>query len=152
ERLDRALDTSNRAGAAATIEHSIRPAMTQFAQELESRGQTANVTEEQLEGESLPNVMLQVDFGDATSFVYQVCPHRMRTPSFIPADDDYYVRLDVYLAEGGQDKDLNGYTRGQVIGDLVAEYERHLHFLTLAGHQQAMPGTIGEPPEESTQP
>ncbi|WP_457942525.1 choline BCCT transporter BetT [Vreelandella alkaliphila] len=153
ERLDRALDTSNRAGAAATIQHSIRPAMTQFAQELESRGQTANVTEEHLDGESLPNLTLQVDLGDATSFVYQVCPHRMRTPSFIPADDDFYVRLDVYLAEGGQDKDLNGYTRGQVIGDLVAEYERHLHFLTLAGqqmgHVQAMPGTIGEPPEDS---
>ncbi|MEC8936283.1 MAG: BCCT family transporter, partial [Pseudomonadota bacterium] len=150
ERLDRALDTSNRAGAAATIEHSIRPAMTQFAQELESRGQTANVTEEQVEGESLPNLMLQVDFGDATSFVYQVCPHRMRTPNFIPADDDFYVRLDVYLAEGGQDKDLNGYTRGQVIGDLVAEYERHLQFLALAGgHAQAMPGTIGEPPEDA---
>ena len=52
----------------------------------------------------------------------------MRTPSFIEADDDFYVRLDVYLAEGGLDKDLNGYTRGQAIGDLVGEYERHLHF------------------------
>ena len=153
ERLDRALDTSNRAGAAATIKHSIRPAMTQFAQELESRGQPANVSEEQLEGKPLPRLTLQVDFGDATSFVYQVCPHRMRTPSFIEADDDFYVRLDVYLAEGGLDKDLNGYTRGQAIGDLVGEYERHLHFLTLAGQErgtvQPMPGSIGEPPENA---
>ena len=50
ERLDRALDTSNRAGADATIEHSIRPAMIQFDQELESRCQTSNVREEALEG------------------------------------------------------------------------------------------------------
>ncbi|RUR33797.1 choline BCCT transporter BetT [Vreelandella nanhaiensis] len=153
ERLDHALDISNRAGAVATIKHSIRPAMTQFAEEIERRGQPATVSEKQLEGEVLPSLMLQVDFGEATSFVYQVCPHRMRTPSFISADDDFYVRLDVYLAEGGQDKDLNGYTRGQVIGDLVGEYERHLRFLSLAGEQlgtvQPMPGTVGELPENA---
>ncbi|RCV91658.1 choline BCCT transporter BetT [Billgrantia montanilacus] len=154
ERLDRALDTSNRAGAAATIEHAIRPALTQFAQELESRGQTANVTEEHLEGEALPCLTLQVDLGEAASFVYQVCPHRMRTPSFLPADDDYYVRLDVYLAEGGLEKDLNGFTRGQVIADVLSEYERHLHFLALAGqggYVQAMPGAVGEPPAAASQ-
>ncbi|MDR5865486.1 choline BCCT transporter BetT [Halomonas koreensis] len=154
ERLDRALDTSTRAGAAATIEHAIRPAMRQFAQELESRGQEANVAEEHLDGEPLPQLTLQVDFEEAASFVYQVRAHRLSTPSFLPVDDDYYVRLDVYLTEGGADKDLNGYTRGQVIGDLVSEYERHLHFLALS-HQgstgvQAMPGSVGEPPEDLT--
>ncbi len=153
ERLDRALDTSNRAGAAATIQHAIRPALTQFAQELESRGQQASVTEEQLEGEPLPRLTLQVDLENASSFVYQVCPHRMRTPSFLPVDDDYYVRLDVYLAEGGQEKDLNGFTRGQVIAEVLSEYERHLHFLTLAGQgggMQAMPGAVGEPPADAS--
>ncbi|MDI5934547.1 choline BCCT transporter BetT [Halomonas sp. M4R5S39] len=154
ERLDRALDTSTRAGAAATIEHAIRPALTQFAQELESRGQEATVTEEPVEGEPLPNLTLQVLLENASSFVYQVCPHRMRTPSFLPVDDDYYVRLDVYLAEGGTGQDLNGYTRGQVIGDVLSEYERHLHFLALAGeggNVQAMPGAVGQPPAEATQ-
>ncbi|MFY0992032.1 choline BCCT transporter BetT [Halomonas sp. C05BenzN] len=154
ERLDRALDTSTRAGAAATIEHAIRPALTQFAQELESRGQEATVTEEQIEDEPLPRLTLQVQLEDAASFVYQVCPHRLRTPSFLPVDDDYYVRLDVYLAEGGTGQDLNGYTRGQAIGDVLSEYERHLHFLALAGeggNVQAMPGAVGEPPVEATQ-
>ncbi|SDL36040.1 choline/glycine/proline betaine transport protein [Franzmannia pantelleriensis] len=149
ERLDRALDTSNRAGAAATIEHSIRPAMTQFAQELEGRGQVANVSEEQVEDEPLPRLTLQVELENAPHFVYQVCPHRLRTPSFLPVDDDYYVRLDVYLAEGGTGQDLNGYTRGQVIGDVLAEYERHLHFLALAGENgsvPAMPGAVGDTP------
>lgn len=154
ERLDRALDTSTRAGAAATIEHAIRPALTQFAQELESRGQEATVTEEQIEDEPLPRLTLQVLLGDAASFVYQVCPHRMRTPSFLAVDDDYYVRLDVFLAEGGTGQDLNGYTRGQVIGDVLSEYERHLHFLALAGEGgqvQAMPGAVGELPDGAAQ-
>ncbi|ATJ83970.1 choline BCCT transporter BetT [Halomonas beimenensis] len=152
ERLDRALDTSNRAGAAATIEHAIRPALRQFAEELESRGQSATVSEEEVEGEPLPQLTLQADFDEAHSFVYQVRAHRLRTPSFLPVDDDYYVRLDVYLTEGGVDKDLNGYTRGQVLGDVLSEYERHLHFLALAGEGgasvQAMPGSVGEPPQD----
>ncbi|EPC01101.1 choline transporter BetT [Litchfieldella anticariensis FP35 = DSM 16096] len=147
ERLDRALDTSSRAGAAAVIEHSIRPALTQFAEELESRGQTANVSEEQVEGEPLPRLTLQVEFDNAQNFVYQVRPHRMRAPSFLPMNDDYYLRLDVYLTEGGLGQDLNGYTRGQVISDVLAEYERHIHFLALStqnGAVHAMPGSIGE--------
>ncbi|UYG06955.1 choline BCCT transporter BetT [Halomonas sp. M4R1S46] len=152
ERLDRALDTSTRAGAAATVEHAVRPALRQFAEELESRGQPATVTEEAVEGEPLPQLTLQADFDDAHGFVYQVRAHRLRTPSFLPADDDYYVRLDVYLTEGGADKDLNGYTRGQVLGDVLSEYERHLHFLALAGEGgasvQAMPGSVGEPPQD----
>ncbi|MFC2990507.1 choline BCCT transporter BetT [Halomonas tibetensis] len=154
ERLDRALDTSNRAGAEATIEHAIRPALTQFAQELASRGQDATVSEKQIEGEPLPRLTLQVVMENAASFVYQVCPHRMRTPSFLPADDDFYVRLDVFLAEGGTGQDLNGYTRGQVVGDVLSEYERHLHFLALAGEGgqvQAMPGAVGELPDGVSQ-
>ena len=153
ERLDRALDTSSRAGAEATIEHAIRPALIQFARELTSRGQEATVTEEPLEGEPLPRLTLQVTLENAAAFVYQVCPHRMRTPSFLPVDDDYYVRLDVFLAEGGTGQDLNGYTRGQVIGDVLSEYERHLHFLALAGESgqvQAMPGAIGDLPDDAT--
>ncbi len=111
------------------------------------------MNEETVDGEPLPHLTLQVEFDDAASFVYQVRAHRLRTPSFLPVDDDYYVRLDVYLTEGGADKDLNGYTRGQVIGDVLAEYERHLHFLALAGktgNVQAMPGSVGEPPEEAS--
>lgn len=147
ERLDRALDTSNRAGAAATIEHAIRPALRQFAEELEARGQRAHVTEEQHEGEPLARLTLQVDFEGSQSFVYQIRPMRMRAPSFLPADDDFYMRLDVYLVEGGLGQDLNGYTRGQVISDVLSEYERHLHFLALSGQANrtpAMPGAIGE--------
>ncbi|MFG6138202.1 choline BCCT transporter BetT [Halomonas sp. B23F22_10] len=152
ERLDRALDTSNRAGAAATLEHAIRPALNQFAEELERRGQPATVTEEEVEGEPLRQLTLQVDFDDAASFVYQVRAHRLRTPSFLPVDDDYYVRFDVYLNEGGLEQDLNGYSRAQVIHNVVTEYESHIYFLARAGQEnanvQAMPGSVGEPPQD----
>lgn len=154
ERLDHALDTSNRAGADATIQHALRPGLQQFVDELTRRGQTASLTEEQAEGDTLPRLTLQVDFEDMQSFVYQIRPHRMRTPSFLPVDDDYYLRLDVHLAEGGLGQNLNGYSRGQVIDDVLCEYERHLQFLAMARNEgtpaPAMPGSIGEPPESAT--
>ncbi|ALM53460.1 choline BCCT transporter BetT [Halomonas huangheensis] len=154
ERLDHALDTSNRAGASATIEHALRPALQQFAEELRQRGQTASLSEEQIDDEPLPRLTLQVDFEEVQSFVYQVRPHRMRTPSFLPVDDDYYLRLDVHLAEGSLGQNLNGYSRGQVIDDVLGEYERHLQFLALTRADgtpaPAMPGSIGEPPESAT--
>ncbi|MGQ7247310.1 choline BCCT transporter BetT [Halomonas sp. V046] len=155
ERLDRALDTSNRAGAGATIEHALRPGLKQFVLELTQRGQSASLSEAQVEGEPLPRLTLQVDFNEMPSFVYQVRPHRMRTPSFLPVDDDYYLRLDVHLAEGSLGQNLNGYSRGQVIDDVLGEYERHLQFLAVTRADgsvtHAMPGSIGEPPEGATQ-
>ena len=91
------------------------------------RSRTANRDSEEVEG-GCPT--LQVDFPGAPSFLYQVRPCRMRTPSFLPADDDYYLRLDVHLAEGGIGQDLNGFTRTQVIHDVLNEYQRHLQFLS----------------------
>jgi choline/glycine/proline betaine transport protein len=35
----------------------------------------------------------------------------------------------VFLSEGGQDYDLMGFTREQVISDVLDQYEKHMHFL-----------------------
>jgi choline/glycine/proline betaine transport protein len=45
---------------------------------------------------------------------------------------DRYARLEVHLDEGGQDYDVMGYTKNQVIHDCLDQYERHLAFLRLA--------------------
>lgn len=130
ERLTRTLDGSTRHGAVSILKHSVRPALQQLASELQAHGHQASVTNrdsEEVEG-GCPT--LQVDFPGAPSFLYQVRPCRMRTPSFLPADDDYYLRLDVHLAEGGIGQDLNGFTRTQVIHDVLNEYQRHLQFLS----------------------
>ena len=44
---------------------------------------------------------------------------------------DRYFRCEVYLAEGSQGYTLNGYTREQIIGDILDQYERHLGYLHL---------------------
>ena len=54
-------------------------------------------------------------------------------PSFIvdhgDEDDIQYYRAEVFLSEGGQDYDIMGWTREQVIGDIISQYEKHMYFL-----------------------
>lgn len=40
-----------------------------------------------------------------------------------------YYRAEVHLSEGSQDYDLVGYTKEQIINDILDQYERHLQFL-----------------------
>ncbi|OXY82627.1 choline BCCT transporter BetT [Oceanimonas doudoroffii] len=142
ERLDRTLDGATHDRAEATIRHAIRPALTELVEELTSRGQQASLTERETGEAQLPCPMLRVDFEGAPSFSYEIRTRRMQPPSFLPADDDYYLRLDVHLADGSVGQDLNGYTRLQVVHDVLNEFQQHLSFLTeagLAGHLGAIP-------------
>jgi choline/glycine/proline betaine transport protein len=58
-------------------------------------------------------------------------------PSFTYADrparrkQDRYYRAEVQLLEGGQDYDVMGYSKEQIITDVLSQYERHRHFLHL---------------------
>ncbi len=45
------------------------------------------------------------------------------------SDARKYFRAEVYLREGGQDYDVMGWSREDVIGDILDQYERHLHYL-----------------------
>lgn len=133
ERLDRTLDGATHDRAAATIRHAIYPALTELVEELTSRGQQASLIEQEAGEVQLVCPMLRVDFEGAPSFIYEIRTRRMQPPSFLPADDDYYLRLDVHLADGSTGQDLNGYTRLQVAHDVLNEFQQHLHFLTQAG-------------------
>jgi choline/glycine/proline betaine transport protein len=41
------------------------------------------------------------------------------------------VRFEVHLADGSQGYDVMGYSKEQLIGNILDQYERHLEFLRL---------------------
>ena len=45
--------------------------------------------------------------------------------------DSSYYGAEVHLREGGQDYDIMGWNKEQIISDILDQYERHLHFLHL---------------------
>jgi len=68
-------------------------------------------------------------------FIYEVRPRAYAMPSFVPGSDEdepgerKYFRAEVHLKEGGQDYDVMGWSREGVIGDILDQYEKHMHYL-----------------------
>lgn len=113
------------------ISDVVLPACQQVSAELHKQGLKADVES----GED-GRVTLSVGHGDEVDFRYQVRPRAFIQPSFVMRDtrDDSneerkYFRAEVHLSEGGQDYDLMGWSREEVIGDILDQYERHMHFL-----------------------
>ena len=108
------------------------PALNAVADELRGHGLEVDVRE----GDD--RATLVVSHGQEIDFSYGVRVRGYARPSITmrqldhskrQAERDQYFRADVFLSEGGQDYDLMGYTREQVISDVLDQYEKHMHFL-----------------------
>jgi len=69
-------------------------------------------------------------------FFYSVRPQPYDAPTFALRDPRRAVsegtrhyRAEVYLREGGQDYDVMGWAKVQLIHDVLDQYERHRQFL-----------------------
>lgn len=109
----------------------VQPACEEVADELRKQGYEVQV----LNGEQ-GRCKLNVGHGADVDFSYEVRPRAFLLPRFATREngDDNgdarkYFRAEVYLREGGQDYDVMGWSREEVIGDLLDQYEKHLHFL-----------------------
>lgn len=112
----------------------VQPAFDAVAEELRKQGYEVVVRQEGEEG----GVRLEVMHGTEVDFVYEVMPHAYAQPAFVMRDTDSegyeqrkYFRADVHLREGGQNYDIMGWSRDDVISDILDQYEKHLHFLHL---------------------
>ncbi|WP_323845197.1 choline BCCT transporter BetT [Microbulbifer magnicolonia] len=112
-----------------------KPALQEFAAEMEKNGYSATVTESDNR-----SVQLKVLHGEEVSFVYALHPKATLKPDAANPDaelddahddgsPDKYFRAEVHLFEGGQDYDVMGWTSDQLLTDMVSQYERHLQFL-----------------------
>jgi choline/glycine/proline betaine transport protein len=55
----------------------------------------------------------------------------------------HYYRLETFLMEGTQGNDLMDYSKEQVIGDILDQYEKHLNFVHI--HREAPGNTLTFP-------
>lgn len=115
------------------IREVVQPACEAVCAELLKQGLKASVHSAE-DG----RVWLSVAHGVEVDFRYEVRPRTLTQPNFNLPDDlapaaetRKYFRAEVHLSEGGQDYDLMGWAREEVIGDILDQYERHLHFLNL---------------------
>ncbi|MFY3758178.1 high-affinity choline transporter BetT, partial [Escherichia coli] len=121
--------------------------MQEVARELELRGAKVEFSEvPPAEEERLPHLELLVHLGEEQNFIYQIWPQRYSVPGFTyraRSGKSHYYRLETFLMEGTQGNDLMDYSKEQVIGDILDQYEKHLNFLHI--HREAPGNTLTFP-------
>ncbi|MCD9006820.1 choline BCCT transporter BetT [Luteimonas sp. XNQY3] len=117
----------------AFLQTQVKPAFEDVAAEL--RKQSLDVAVE--EGED-GRIWLQVGHGEEMDFFYSVRPVPYEPPSFMFEDPrrrrketDRFYRGEVHLREGGQDYDVMGWRKDELIHDVLDQYQRHIHFLNV---------------------
>jgi choline/glycine/proline betaine transport protein len=108
---------------------TVRPALQEVADEFRKSGLEATVSDED------DGVQLAVSHGMERDFFYGLEPRACAAPAFTFAqtrrsgEDAEYYRVEVHLREGSQHYDVMGYTKEQLIGDVVSQYRKHSHYL-----------------------
>ncbi|MFJ1300858.1 BCCT family transporter [Pseudomonadota bacterium AL_CKDN230030165-1A_HGKHYDSX7] len=130
-RLRNMIMMPKRAHVQRYISDVVRPAMDDVAAALAREGYVTAL-EDGAEGQ----LTFRVGHGEHLDFAYTVYPMAEVRPSLTPEEardeeDRRYFRAEVHLGEGGQDYDIMGWSRDEVIGDILDQYERHRHYLSL---------------------
>lgn len=135
-RLNRILNFPSQPTVLRFMQGTLLPAMQEVSAELNRQGIKTNVSED-------PDshcLTFEVLHGDEVDFLYQVHLVSALMPVFalgqatnLDPDDEHerYWRAEVFLREGSQEYDLVGYSKEQIIGDILNQYERHMQFLHL---------------------
>ena len=117
----------------AFLSAQVRPALEDVAAELRKQNLEVRVED----GED-GRVWVQVGHGEEMDFFYSVRPIPYEPPSFTfedprrkRRDDERFYRAEVHLREGGQDYDVMGWRKDELIHDVLDQYQRHMHFLSV---------------------
>jgi choline/glycine/proline betaine transport protein len=110
---------------------TVRPAFEAVVEELRRQERSAHIAE----GED-GRIWIDIPHGSEEGFYYLVRPRAYEPPAFLLRDTNKArmekhksYRAEVHFKEGGQDYDIMGWSRDEVIHDVLDQYERHLHYL-----------------------
>ena len=120
------------------MDEVVVPAFEEVAMELRKQGYSVEVTER----DDDKRCKIEVQHHLEANFIYEVRARAYARPDLMqedsPEDEDSgqeereerkYFRAEVHLMEGGQDYDIMGWSRDEVIDDILDQYEQHMHFL-----------------------
>ncbi|API86934.1 BCCT family transporter [Francisella uliginis] len=102
------------------LQKDVTTAVIEVADEMEKNGIDTEVLRDH------DHVQLTISIEDNEDFVYSVMLRAYQSKV------GTYNRVEVLLSHGGQYYDIMGYSKDQVIADIVNQYDKHLHYLHLA--------------------
>ena len=127
-RLDYLVPHPNREEVATMFQQTIPAAMHEVGNYLEDKGLQVRIDSR----EDVAKLLIH-KAGSWDDFVYGVEAAAFPLPEFSPGvnEDNYYYRAEVFLREGSQYYDIMGYSKEQIIADIISQYEKHMYYLHL---------------------
>jgi choline/glycine/proline betaine transport protein len=126
-RLELILHKPQRTDVRRFVDDAVKPALEAVAKEMRGRGLTVTVEPDGDDG-----VALTIPAVEVRSFVYGVRPVRHLLPAFTAAEaasseekrpHSWVART--FFSDGSRGYDVMGFSRDQIISDVVAQYERY---------------------------
>jgi choline/glycine/proline betaine transport protein len=128
-RLKALLGHHNQQTVREYLRSTVRPAMEAVAEQLRAQSLYASIEE------SGDEIQLQVGQEEVSEFFYKVQLRKYSTAAVafpeIPrkSQERSYWRAEVYLVQGPQHYDVAGYSRDQLVNDILNQFELHLQHL-----------------------
>lgn len=145
QRLTRKMAFPTAEQTARFIEDTAQPALEAVGAELDGLGVEVHYHRGTHPEYPIPYADLVVCFPDQDDFKYQAYPVAHAVPNFaanLAVVRDVYFRVEVFSATGSRGHSIMGYTRDQVIADVLDAYEAHLNYMTLTGDAGAPTGEV----------
>lgn len=130
ERLDTLISHPEKKEVDNFLNDTVKNALEELCKEMILRGRDVTI-----DFDSKTTVTLNVINGDVEDFKYQIQLRPFEVPDYVPDESSRYFRAEVFLRSGGQDYDVFGYNKEQIIADAITQYEKHFHFLHLANSE-----------------
>ena len=154
QRLARRMSWATAEQARDFINNTATPAVEEVAEELTRLGANVSCHRGEHPDYPIPYVDLVVHFEDQDEFKYQPYPVAYNVPNYasnISAVAEVYFKVEVFNLTGSQGQDLMGYTKEQVIADILDAYDAHMMYMSMIG-DKGSPSSVVEAdiPDEGT--
>lgn len=136
QRLSRRMSWATAEQARDFINKVATPAVEEVAEELTKFGADVSCQRGEHPDYPIPYVDLVVHFPDQDEFKYQPYPVAYNVPNYasnISAVAEVFFKVEVFSLTGSQGKDIMGYTKDQVISDILDAYDAHMMYMSMIG-------------------
>lgn len=124
ERLDVLISHPRQKEVKDFLSEIVDPALNELVDEMVLKG-----LEAKLKNESESSIVLTIKNENVEDFKYQIKVRCFEVPEYVPEDNHRFGRAEVFLSSGGQSYDVYGYSKEQIIADVITQYEKHFHYL-----------------------
>ena len=126
ERLNSILEHPAKNEVISFLTNEVRPGLNELRDEMIKKGLDVELIEK-----SDNSISLIVRKDGVDDFIYKIRIRRFDVPEYVDEKNEQYFRAEVFLISGGQEYDVYGYTKEQILADALTQYERHIQFLHL---------------------